>query len=154
MGRACVANVNDRGYLLLEYLKTQGRILEYEWGPDARICFEFRGEIEISFKDYMEIHPFKSHIIVSKGREKLERESFNKWILLEIVKTIQGGEVIEFTPGEKIRLKDTEKTEIVCVRVSEEEKEILEREAKELGVTVSQLVRSKIFGSSEESSAH
>ena len=146
MGRACVTNVNNRGHLLVEYLKSMGKIQGYEWGSDARICFEFKGEIEITFQDYLEILPNVSVVRVSKGREKIERESFNKWILLEIIKTIQGGEVVEFTPGEKIRLKDTEKTEIVCLRVSEEEKEKLEREARELGVSVSELVRSKIFG--------
>ena len=145
MGRGCIVNVNNRGISLVEYLKSMGKIQGYEWGSDARICFEFKGEIEISFNDYLEILPNVSIIRVSKGREKIERESFNRWILLEIIKSIQGGEVVEYTPGEKIRLKDTEKTEIVCVRLSQEEKEKLERESRELGVSLSELIRSKIF---------
>ncbi|MEM3399200.1 MAG: hypothetical protein QXQ84_09155 [Nitrososphaerota archaeon] len=145
MGRGCIVNVNNRGIPLIEYLKSMGKIQGYTQEKDYKICFEFKGELEITFQDYLQILPNVSVIRVSRGREKIERESFNKWILLEIVKTIQGGEVLEYIPGEKIRLRDTEKTEIVCVRLSQEEKERLERESRELGVTVSELVRSKIF---------
>ncbi|MEM1533256.1 MAG: hypothetical protein QXE63_05610 [Zestosphaera sp.] len=143
MGRACITNVNDRGFAFLEFLKSMGKVLGYEFGKDAKLCFEFTGELEVSFSNYLEIHPHKTNILRHKAREDMERNSFNKWILIEIIKSLKGGEVVEYIPGDKVRIRDTEKTEIVCIRVSKEEKEKLEKEANELGKTLSELIRSR-----------
>lgn len=144
MGSACIVNANNRGITLAEYLKTQGKIESYI-DRGYIVCFEFKGELEISFEDYLQILPNPSIVRGSKGREHLERESFNKWVLLEVMRTLRGGEVIEYIPGEKIKVIDREKTEVVCVRVTPEVREKLEKESQELGVSISALLRAKLL---------
>lgn len=143
MARACIMNVNDHGVLLAEYLKASGRIERWE-SKDAWICFEFGGELTITFDDWLEVYPRKENLTYPPLREKA-REWFKKEIQVPMVKTLRGGGVSEFIPGERITVKSTEKTATICVRVTLEEKERIETEARKLGVTVSDLIRNTVI---------
>ncbi|MEM1693827.1 MAG: DUF6290 family protein [Ignisphaera sp.] len=141
MGRACIININNLGELIAEYLKSQGRVQDVEWGDGPIICLEFKDTLTITFDDLLEVHPLRRRIMQSRAHEEMARDLFNKYIQTEIIKTLRGGEVVEYVPREKITIRDTEKTAIISVRLTEHEKEALERLAKEMGVTVSEVVR-------------
>lgn len=141
---ACIVNVNNIGVLLAEHLKSRGLIEHYEVTNNARVCMEFNGVLTIAFEDYMTVHPLRDHIEVSEAKLQREENAFNRWIQSEIIRTLRGGEVIEYIPRVKIAVKSTEKTEIICVRVTAEEKKRIEEEAETLGLTLSELIRSKI----------
>lgn len=145
MTRACIVNVNDYGLLIAEYLKANGRIVSWRYANNARICMDFDKELTISFQDYLEVHPLKDYIKRSEGRIKMEKNDFNRRIITEIVRTLQGGEITEYIPGERITIKPTEKTVTICFRVTHEEKQRIEGEAKGMGTTVSDYIRSKIL---------
>jgi len=105
-GQTCILNVNEYGRLLLEYLKAFGRVKEL-WIDDGKICFSFEGELEVSFEDYLEVHPFKEQIMKFKGTyfEKLKRDSFNRHIQVEIIRSLRNGEVVRYIPGRLIKVK-------------------------------------------------
>ncbi|MEM1644092.1 MAG: hypothetical protein QW088_07475 [Desulfurococcaceae archaeon] len=104
--QTCILNVNEYGRLLLEYLKAFGRVKEL-WIDDGKICFSFEGELEVSFEDYLEVHPFKEQIMKFKGTyfEKLKRDSFNRHIQVEIIRSLRNGEVVRYIPGRLIKVK-------------------------------------------------
>ena len=105
-GQTCILNVNEYGKLLLEYLKTFGKINE-TWYDDGKICFSFNGELEVTFDDYLEVHPLKEQIIRFRGThfEQLKRNSFNKHIQMEMVRNLRNGEVVRYVPGRLIKVK-------------------------------------------------
>lgn len=140
-GKAYILNINDRGKLLLEYLKSKGCIESITF-EGTKIWFEFKGEVTITFNDYLEVHPRKTKVERFKGTmiEKLEKETFNRYVQIPIIKSIQG-DVVNYIPGEEIRIKDAEKTEFLSIRVTREEKEQLEKMAQELGTSISDIIR-------------
>lgn len=143
MGETCILNVSSISLPFLEYLKSKGKISEISPWREY-LCFEFEGEIEISIDDYIRSHPRRQDFLRYMKYESfgtVERDVFNKNILLPMIKHLSGGEVVEYVPGEKIRLRDTEKTEYIGLRISKEEKKILEKVSEKLGVSISEFVR-------------
>lgn len=145
MAKACVLNIWDRGRLLLEKLRAEGRIVSIEPVMGQPLyCFTFTGTLEINLQDYMDVSP--PHTYQNETMLGFLKDEFKKAIVLTIAKTLEGGVIEEFTET-RIVVKDTEKTEIVAFRVSKEERRKLEEEAKKQGLTISDYIRSKLFPS-------
>jgi len=144
VGSTCIPNY-ENAVAMIEYLKSKGSIVGVSYRKDM-ICIDFTGEVEVTFDDYLQTVPYLTKHYVERLPSHRDREMswFNSKYLLYIMKTLRGGEVVEYVPGEKIRIKDTEKTEFIGVRLSREEKEQLESLVARLGTTVSDLVRSLI----------
>lgn len=143
MARACVLNIWDRGRLLLEKLRAEGRIVSIEpVAGQPLYCFEFTGVLEIDLQDYIEVSP--PHTYQNETMLEMLREQFKKAVVLTVASTLRNGVIEEFTETH-ITIRDTEKTEIVAFRVSREEKRRLEEEAEKQGLTLSDYIRSKLF---------
>lgn len=138
MARACIDNTGGHGIALAERLKSKNRIDRLELVRDDLVCVEFTDAMTITLEDYLSVNP--------SGSPGLLEKRFRQEVQLPMVKTLRGGELVEFVPGKRITVKNSEKTETVCVRLTREEKKRLEEEASKLGVSVSDYIRAKVFG--------
>jgi len=141
---ACIVNVGDRGRLMLERLSAEGRIAGF-WRVEgsARWCFEFAGELSTGFEDYAASVP--ESMLSKKTVMDALRGEFRRFIVGEIMRTVSGARVVDVTDYH-VMLEQTERTEIVCVRVTPAEKERLKKEAEERGLNLSEYLRIKLLG--------
>ncbi len=142
MARACVENVNNWMPAFLEKLRTDGKILRWEWAGGPLICFEFDGHIEIDITDMHDAVP--DYILNSQTGYESLRRIFKRHVVLKIVNTLQGGVVHGFDDT-FIELESTERSKLVCFRVTEREKKALEERAAKEGVSLSDYIRKQVF---------
>jgi len=144
LARACLVNVDDRGRLMLERLAAEGRVVRF-WQVEgsARWCFEFSGELSIGFEDYIAGVP--EAVLQKKTVMDALRGEFRRFVVNEILRTVSGARVVEVTDYH-ITLEETERTEVICVRVTPAEKDRLRREASERGLSLSEYLRIKLLG--------
>lgn len=143
MARACIVNVYNRGKLLLDKLLVEGRIDIYEFMNDSRICFEFSKKLRIDIEDYKKVVP--QHLYRNEAMLRMFIEDFKKYIVLPILNTVSGARIVSFDE-KHVELEPTTRTVTICFRVSREEKERLEEEAKRAGKTLSDYIREKLLG--------
>ncbi|BBC20941.1 putative RHH DNA-binding protein [Aeropyrum globular virus 1] len=142
VARACVVNVNNWMPAFLEKLRTDGRIKKWEWAGGSTICFEFDGHIQIDVTDMHDAVP--DYVLRNNANYETLKAIFKQYVVLSIINTLRGGVVHGFTDT-WIELESTEKTEVVCFRVTRQEKERLEKEAEERGVSLSDYIRSRVL---------
>jgi len=141
---ACVVNVNDRGRVMLERLAAEGKIARY-WRVEgsARWCFELAGELSIGFEDYAASAP--EAMLRKRTVVDALRGEFKVRVVGEVLRTVSGARVVEVTDYHVV-LEQTERTEVICVRVTPAEKERLRKEASERGLSLSEYLRIKLLG--------
>lgn len=128
----------------MEKLKAEGRIRWYKnVSGTIKWCFEFGGTLRIDFNDYLAIAP--SYMKQDTYIEILLQEFIDD-VILPIINSITGGEVTSVS-NTAIELTEKSKTATVCARIPIAVREALEKEAKEKGVTLSDIVREKLLGS-------
>ena len=141
MARACIENMNNWMPAFLEKLRTDGKIVKWEWAGGPRMCFEFNGHLEIDISDMHDAVP--DFVLKSELHYKQLISIFKKHVILMIINTLQGGVIHGFTDT-YIELESTERTRTICFRVTEKEKEKLEQEAREQGLSLSDYIRGKL----------
>jgi len=148
MARACIDNIENISVPLLEKLRADGRIVRWEQVLGApMLCFDFNGHLELSITDLMDvaagdiIHGGKPDY--SASRMAFLQDVFKKHILLKIANTLRGGIIHGFTDT-WIELESTDKTMLVCFRVTPAEKKQLEQQAAEQNQTLSEYIRQKL----------
>jgi hypothetical protein len=141
VARACITNVNNHAVPFLEKLKAEGRIKKYWNAGGSDFCFEFDGHIRIDITDYH--YGVLAHVLRKEALYNHLADEFKTHVVLKIVNTLQGGIVHGF--GDTwIELESTEKTELVCFRVTPTEKKALEEKAKAEGKTLSAYIRERL----------
>jgi len=142
--RACIVNVSDRGRVMLERLAAEGRIARY-WRVEgsARWCFELAGELSVGFEGYAASVP--EAMLQKKTVVDALRDEFRRFVVNEVLRTLSGARVTDVTDYHVV-LEETERTEIVCVRVTPAEKERLKKKAGERGLSLSDYLRLKLLG--------
>jgi len=144
LARACIVNVSDRGRVMLGRLTAEGRVKRY-WQVEgsARWCFEFAGELTIGFEDYAASVP--ESMLQKKTVVETLKDEFRRHVVNEVLRTVSGARVVEVTDYHVV-LEQTERTEVICVRVTPAEKERLRKEASERGLSLSEYLRIKLLG--------
>lgn len=138
VGRTCMLNVNNLARKYAEILLAEGKITTFEH-VDVNICVEFDRELVIDYNDFKRVLKVSSESV-----HELWKDLFFKQIILRAIETRENAIVKEVTKT-RLVLESTEKTETICIRVTPLEKEALEREAKQQGITVSELIRSRVL---------
>lgn len=142
MAKACLVNVNGYGEAMLAKMKSEGRIDEY-WHVEgsATWCFTFSKPLEIDIEDYMEVAP--DYVHNTNGKFKIFLDQFKRHVILAIVRSVKGAEIEELTQTH-ITLRPTEKEARVCLRMTPEQKQQLEEEAKREGLSLSEYIRRRL----------
>ncbi|UNQ73654.1 hypothetical protein [Infirmifilum sp. NZ] len=90
------------------------------------LCFEFAGELSVGFEDYIDGVP--ESMLSKKAVVDALRDEFRRHVVIKILRTLSGARVVDVTDYH-IVLEQTERTEIICVRVTPAEKERLRKGA-------------------------
>jgi len=141
---ACIVNASDRGRVMLGRLTAEGRVKRY-WQVEgsARWCFELAGELSTGFEGYAASVP--EAVLQKRTVMDALRDEFRRHVVNEVLRTVSGARVVEVTDYHVV-LEETERTEIVCVRLTPAEKERLKKKAGERGLSLSDYLRLKLLG--------
>jgi len=107
------------------------------------MCFELASELSIGFEGYAASVP--EAMLQKKTVVDALRDEFRRFVVSEVLRALSDVRVVDVTDYH-IVLEQTERTEIVCVRVAPAEKERLKKEAAERGLNLSDYVRLKLLG--------
>lgn len=129
MAKACVLK-NARTETLLRKLVHENRI-EWYWATNLHLCFEFSDKLRINLSDYAE--------------DIGAAEEFRTEVVMSIINTLDGA-VVKGIDTTWIELEPTERTELICFRVSKPEKKEIEKRAREAGMSVSEYIRKIVLG--------
>jgi len=142
MAKACIVNINRWGEALLAKLKTEGRIEDY-WQVEGTPtwCFNFNKELEIDLADWLEVTPDYAHN--TDGKLSIIVDQFKRYIVLSILRTVKGAEVMAFSPTHLV-LVPAEKEARVCIRLTPEQKQQLEQQAQKEGLSLSEYIRRRL----------
>jgi len=135
MGSFVVTNYNDRQRTWLEVLKVKGIIKGYRFLGGAKFEASFEGEVELNVKDWEEVYD-PGYV---RFRRRWVEEEFKR-TLIEIIRTLRGGEVVDTDLRTYMKLRDAEGTRVVSARIPADLYAKLEARAEAEGRTKSDLV--------------
>jgi len=143
MAKACIVNVNNRGVLLLEKLKIEGRIDDYyAIAGTPRLCFRYSKRLEITLDDYLSLES-KNKL---RNVMKYILEEFKEYVIKQIILTLEDGRIVDLDVDKgRIVVEAGGRNIVVCFKVNETEKKALEEEAEKNRVSISEYIRSKVF---------
>lgn len=138
---ACVEGVGNYIHTYLEYLRVNNPSIASVREKRGMICIEFAGSLTLSYEDYRRVNGIDS------SRDYVERTWFLERVVQPAIATVRGARLTRFDADKLVvELADVRKTEVIHVRVTPEEKRMLEEEAEKHGMTLSDYVRYKLFG--------